>query len=117
MDFSVRGEAGFAALVDDIFGGRLLLKLSLLLALSLGALLFLACQLFLPFLEGLTWAHLLAPPFCARSMRGVEELAQDQFVRLSFVDGPIAAGTVSDHFILWRFCFGFEQQHLLIYPM
>ncbi len=56
-DISVRGGGGFAARVDDIFGGRLLLKLSLLPALSLGALLFLACQLFLPFLEGLTWAH------------------------------------------------------------
>ena len=57
LDISVRGVAGFAALLDDIFGGHLLLKLSLLLALSLGALFFLACQLFLPFLEGLTWAH------------------------------------------------------------
>ncbi|MGA1999415.1 MAG: hypothetical protein ABSG52_05435 [Terriglobales bacterium] len=108
---------GFAALEDDIFGGRLLLKLSLLLALRLGALLFLACQFFLPFLEGLTWAHLLAPLFCARSMRGVEELAQHQFGRLSFVDGLITAGTVPDHFILWRFWFGFEQKLLLIYPM
>jgi O-antigen/teichoic acid export membrane protein len=61
MDISVRGEAGFATRVDDIFGGRLLLKLSLLLALSLGTLLFLACQLFLPFLEGLTWAHASTP--------------------------------------------------------
>ena len=60
---------------------------------------------------------MLAPLFCARSMRGVEELAQHQFVRLSFVDGLIAAGTVPDHFILWRFRFGFEQQLLLIYPM
>ena len=57
IDISVGGVAGFDTLVDDIFGGGLLLKLSLLLALSLGTLLFLARQLFLPFLEGLTWAH------------------------------------------------------------
>ena len=50
-------------------------------------------------------------------MRGVEELAQHQFVWLSFADGLIAAGTVPDHFILGRFRFGFEQQLLLIYPM
>jgi hypothetical protein len=50
-------------------------------------------------------------------MRGMEQLAPYQFGRLSFVDWPIAAGTVPDHFILWRFCFGFEQQLLLIYPM
>ena len=50
-------------------------------------------------------------------MRGVEQLAENQFGRLSFVDGPIAAGTVPDHFNLWRFWFGFEQQLLLVYPM
>jgi hypothetical protein len=50
-------------------------------------------------------------------MRGVEQLAQHQFGRLSFVDWPVTAGTVPDHFILWRFQFGFEQQPLLIYPM
>ena len=47
----------------------------------------------------------------------MEELAQHQLVRLSFVDGLITAGTVPDHFVLWRFRFGFEQQLLLIYPM
>lgn len=105
-------------LLDDIFGGRLLLKLSLLLALRLGALLFLACQFFLPFLESLTWAHWLAPLFCAWSMRGVKELAQHQFGQLSFVDRFVAAGTVPDHFIiLLLFWLGFEQKTLLIYPM
>jgi hypothetical protein len=50
-------------------------------------------------------------------MRGVEELAQHQFGRLSFVDGLVTAGTVSDHFILLRYWFCFEQKLLLIYPM
>lgn len=109
-DITLSGLGGFVVLLDDIFGGRLLLELSLLLALHLGALLFLARQFFLPFLEGLTWAHWLAPLFCAWSMRGMEELAQHQFGQLSFVDGFVAAGAVPDHFILLRFWLGFEQK-------
>jgi hypothetical protein len=49
-------------------------------------------------------------------MRGMVELAQDQFGGLSFGDRLIAAGTVSNHFIGWRFRFGFEQRFLQIHP-